>query len=344
MLGSIIPLATACASDTIELTAEKKPLDAPASGGAPEETATSTTPTPEATASSQAPEPVETEQSQPAEPPESAPAAPEPTQPPVSVNPVGKPHPWEGIQYRLAGEGQYVAWTVDDGADSDTVRAYAEFAAKTGTRLTFFINASYPSFEENKDLLLPLVQSGQIQIANHTYNHPNLLKLSDKRVLRELERNEEEIMRLFGVSSKPYFRPPYAFYDDRVLKIAAKAGFSRVVLWEGTTGDEEPTTQRVILKRTHKYMLPQRIVLGHLNYNTIVGLLERIKAMLDERGLVTVTLRDYYGEVTEEELKASRESDPSASLNPEPGKEQYSPKDEEPKLTPGAAPSGGLEG
>ncbi|BAV88285.1 uricase [Rothia aeria] len=281
VVGSIIPLIAGCSSkNTVENAAETRFIAAP-------------TGTPHSDDAS----------------PTAAVDSPEPAEPPVSKNPIAKPHPWKDIQYRLAGEGHYVAWTVDDGANPETVRAYAEFAAKTGTRLTFFINASYTSFEQNLDVLLPLVKSGQIQIANHTYNHPNLLNLDDKQVKEEFVRNEEEIMRLFGVSSKPYFRPPYGYYDDRVLKIAAKAGFSRPVLWEGTTGDEGQTTQRVVLKRTKKYMKPQRIMLGHLNYTTIISLLERIKELLDERGLVTVTLRDYYGEASEEELKIVRDAE-----------------------------------
>lgn len=240
----------------------------------------------------------------------------------VSVNPVPTPYPWDGPQVGLPGDGKYIAWTVDDGKSPEVVRAYADFAAKTGTRLTFFINASYTSFEQNLDVLLPLVKSGQIQIANHTYNHPNLLNLDDKQVKEEFVRNEEEIMRLFGVSSKPYFRPPYGYYDDRVLKIAAKAGFSRPVLWEGTTGDEGQTTQRVVLKRTKKYMKPQRIMLGHLNYTTIISLLERIKELLDERGLVTVTLRDYYGEASEEELKIVRDAEAEEKKKEEEKKKQ----------------------
>ncbi len=59
----------------------------------------------------------------------------------------------------LPGEGKYIAWTVDDGADPEVVRAYAEFARRTGTRLTFFINYQYPAFKQHRDLLLPLVKS-----------------------------------------------------------------------------------------------------------------------------------------------------------------------------------------
>ena len=50
-------------------------------------------------------------------------------------------------------QGNYIAWTVDDGKSPDVVRAYADFAARTGTRLTFFINGSYNAFEPNLDVL-----------------------------------------------------------------------------------------------------------------------------------------------------------------------------------------------
>ena len=129
VVGSIIPLIAGCSSkNTVENAAETRFIAAP-------------TGTPHSDDAS----------------PTAAVDSPEPAEPPVSKNPIAKPHPWKDIQYRLAGEGHYVAWTVDDGANPETVRAYAEFAAKTGTRLTFFINASYTSFEQNLDVLLPLV-------------------------------------------------------------------------------------------------------------------------------------------------------------------------------------------
>jgi polysaccharide deacetylase domain protein len=78
----------------------------------------------------------------------------------------------------------------------------------------------------------------------------------------------------------------------------------------------------VVLKRTKKYMKPQRIMLGHLNYTTIISLLERIKELLDERGLVTVTLRDYYGEASEEELKIVRDAEAEEKKKEEEKKKQ----------------------
>lgn len=223
-------------------------------------------------------------------------------------NPVDKPREWPGIGNSLIGDGKYVAWTVDDGASPEAIRGYAEFSKRTNTRLTFFINASYTGFKEHVSLLRPLVQSGQIQVANHTYSHADLTTLDAEGVKEELQRNEDEIMSMFGVSSKPYFRPPYGRYNDAVLKAAGEIGFTRPVMWNGTTGDEAKTSSRVIYMRCIRYMLPQQIVLGHLNYETIIPILDKVKGLLDDRGLTAVTVRDYYGDASEEEIKAAAPS------------------------------------
>lgn len=213
----------------------------------------------------------------------------------TSSNPVPEARAWTGPQTGLPGEGKYIAWTVDDGADPEVVRAYAEFARRTGTRLTFFINGQYPAFRQHRDLLLPLVKSGQLQIANHTYSHAALTSLTDEQIVQELTRNDEEIMRLFGVSSKPYFRPPYGYYDARVLAAAASCGFTRPVLWYGSLADSSNISSAEVYAYAEKYALAQHIVIGHLNYRGVVSELDRIRALLDRRGLTTVTIRDYYG-------------------------------------------------
>ena len=213
----------------------------------------------------------------------------------TSSNPVPEARAWTGPQTGLPGEGKYIAWTVDDGADPEVVRAYAEFSQRTGTRLTFFINGQYPAFRQHRDLLLPLVKSGQLQIANHTYSHAALTSLTDEQIVQELTRNDEEIRRLFGVSSKPYFRPPYGYYDARVLAAAASCGFTRPVLWFGSLADSSNISSAEVYAYAEKYALAQHIVIGHLNYRGVVSELDRIRALLDRRGLKTVTIRDYYG-------------------------------------------------
>ncbi|MCU1421281.1 MAG: hypothetical protein JWN36_932, partial [Microbacteriaceae bacterium] len=78
----------------------------------------------------------------------------------------------------LPGSGNAIALTVDDGVDTEVVRLYTEFAARTGMRLTFFLNGMRPSWTDNAPALRPLVESGQVQLGNHTWSHPDLTKLS----------------------------------------------------------------------------------------------------------------------------------------------------------------------
>ncbi len=74
-----------------------------------------------------------------------------------------------GVLSSLPGEGDLLALTVDDGVSSDVLRAYSQFAKDTGVRLTYFVNGVYRSWTDHVDLLRPMVDDGQIQLANHTW-------------------------------------------------------------------------------------------------------------------------------------------------------------------------------
>ena len=74
-----------------------------------------------------------------------------------------------GVLSRLPGDGNQLALTVDDGASVPVVGAFAQFCADTGTRLTFFVNDANSSWSVNAPALRPMVDSGQVQMANHTW-------------------------------------------------------------------------------------------------------------------------------------------------------------------------------
>lgn len=188
-----------------------------------------------------------------------------------------------------------IAWTVDDGASSDVVEAYARFAADTGTRLTFFVNGVRPSWTDHADLLRPLVASGQVQLANHTWDHPALTKLSDQGIEDELVRNHDFIEQTFGVDARPYFRPPFGYHDARVDAAAARAGYSTPLLWYGTLADSGNISSDQIVGFAEQWFLPAHIVIGHANFPGTIGALPRLGKLLEERRLATFTLDDVFG-------------------------------------------------
>ncbi|MBS1905824.1 MAG: polysaccharide deacetylase family protein [Actinobacteria bacterium] len=232
-------------------------------------------------------------------PPTPMPApTPSPTPTPTATAPAAPalakvPAPHEAFT-GLPGEGNLLAWTVDDGTDTAVVRAYAQFAHATGTRLTLFATASYSSWAENVDVLKPLVDSGQVQIGNHTWSHPDLTSLSDQGIIDELQRTHDRIGELFGVDARPFYRPPFGFHDRRVRAAAASIGYTAPTLWYGSLADSSLISADEIVRLGHEWMLPQHIVIGHLNHAPVTTVFPQLAQIIAERGLVTVTMNDVF--------------------------------------------------
>lgn len=199
-----------------------------------------------------------------------------------------------GTLSTLKGHKNLMALTVDDGISSAVVREYATFARRTGMRLTFFMTAIYPSWTDNSALLRPLVDSGQIQLANHSWSHPNLQKLTDGQIVTELNKTQDFIKNTYGVDARPFFRPPYGNHDARVDKVAASIGYSTPVMWDGTLSDSGLIPADTLKNFAKKYVQSERLVLGHANAGTVTECFDYITELIKTRQITPVTLNDLY--------------------------------------------------
>lgn len=227
--------------------------------------------------------------------PTPVPPRPTPTDSPFPV-PVVKKYPitpGERIT-GLPGDGSLMAWTVDDGTSSPVVGAYAQFARDSGVRLTFFLNGVHPSWTDNAPALRPLVESGQVQLANHTWDHPDLTRLSDTGIVRELQRNGDFIRNTYGVEAAPFYRPPYGYIDRRVTAAASSAGYTAPVLWYGSLADSGLLTPQQIVANATQWFQPQHIVIGHANHDPVTQVYGQLLDIIRQRALRTVTLRDVF--------------------------------------------------
>jgi peptidoglycan/xylan/chitin deacetylase (PgdA/CDA1 family) len=187
-----------------------------------------------------------------------------------------------------------MAWTADDGTDAAVIRAYADFARRTGHRFTLFVTASYGPWTETAEVLRPLVASGQIQLANHTWDHPDLTSLSDDAIRSQLQRAHDFIQTTFGVDARPYFRPPYGYINGRVERVAAEMGYTVPTMWYGSIADSSYIPQEEIVRLAGEWFLPARIVIAHLNFDPVVGVMDQLDGVLRQRGLQTATLNDVF--------------------------------------------------
>jgi peptidoglycan/xylan/chitin deacetylase (PgdA/CDA1 family) len=199
-----------------------------------------------------------------------------------------------GVLSSLPGEGDLLALTVDDGVNSDVLRAYTHFAKDTGVRLTYFVNGVYRSWTDHADLLRPMVDSGQIQLANHTWSHPNLTKLPLVAVAEELRHNHDFLWKTYGVDARPYFRSPYGARNANVDKVAGDLGYTTDTLWSGTLEDDQVIPEAEIVKMAAKYFNPQAIVIGHLNHLPVTNVYGQLVDIIRARNLRTVTLDDVF--------------------------------------------------
>lgn len=211
--------------------------------------------------------------------------------PPPNLTKVSRP---AGKLYDLPGHGNLMAWTVDDGTSTEVVAAYAKFAKETGTRITFFMNGKYGSWADNAPALRPLVESGQIQIGNHTFSHPWLTDISDAAIVDELQKNAAVIKNLFGVDPAPYFRPPFGASDGRVRSVAASIGYTAPVMWYGSLSDSGNITPDQVVEFATKWFLPEHIVIGHANFPGVTKVFPKLVEIIRSRGLQTVTLDDVF--------------------------------------------------
>lgn len=216
-------------------------------------------------------------------------AAPAPKGPPVRVPPPN------GVLTRLPGNGNLLALTIDDGVSTDVVAAFAAFCRDSGTRLTFFVNGVNASWTVNAPLLRPMVESGQIQMGNHTWSHPYVTRISPAALTDQLQRNKDFLRNTYGVDGTPYFRPPYGVHNPATDKIAADLGYTTITLWSATVGDSRVINEKQLIGYAQQAFVDQQIVLAHANRPPITHTYPQLLDIIASRRLQTVTLNDVFG-------------------------------------------------
>ena len=221
--------------------------------------------------------------------PATALAGPPPKGPTVRVPPPN------GVLTRLPGDGNQLALTVDDGASTDVVSAFAAFCRDSGTRITFFVNGANPSWSINAPQLRPMVDSGQIQVGNHTWSHPYITRISPDALSDQIKRNKDFLVNTYGVDGTPYFRPPYGVHSPATDKIAADLGYSTITMWSTTIGDSGVINEQQLIGNAQQAFQGQQIVLAHANRPAITHTYPQLLDIIASRNLQTVTLNDVFG-------------------------------------------------
>ena len=161
-----------------------------------------------------------------------------------------------------------IALTFDDGPDNIYTAKILDILSENGVQATFFVLGQQVKYFP--DLAKRIVSDGHT-IANHTWNHPELSKLTTSDVIQQVESTTKEIKTVTGVKTD-LFRPPYGDYTAADLRVLQERGY-KSVLWSVDTKDFSGKSAKDILAIVHRDKSPGGIVLQH-NFQPLDGILD----------------------------------------------------------------------
>lgn len=186
-----------------------------------------------------------------------------------------------------------IAFTFDDGPNPQYTDRLLKILNEYHVPATFFVVGK--QVERYPQLLRKIFQEKH-ELANHTYSHRNLKKLSFKEFKNELEKTHQLVQSITEQKMK-FFRPPGGHYDQNVIQRGKKLGYT-MILWTMFPKDHINPSPEIIRNRVLNNAGENGIALFHGVENTLSVLPELIVA-LRKRGYSFVTLSqlpsEWYG-------------------------------------------------
>ncbi|CAH1220094.1 polysaccharide deacetylase family protein [Paenibacillus sp. JJ-223] len=171
-----------------------------------------------------------------------------------------------------------VAFTFDDGPHPVYTYQLLEIFRGAGGRATFFMIGQ--EMEAHPELAAAVHREGH-EIANHTYSHPDLTKLTLETAREELLRTEELIREVTGETAR-IFRPPYFGVNDDILSLAAERGYQTIGAVNGGAKDWENPGIEYIVEHTRPTVRPGSILIFHDGYGERSQTVEAVRTLVKE--------------------------------------------------------------
>ncbi len=185
-------------------------------------------------------------------------------------------------------DGPYIALTFDDGPSAKLTPKLLDLLAAHHIKATFFVIGENVS--EHPEIVARAAREGH-QIGNHSWSHPNLGKMSDDAVRRQLQRAEDAIKSAIG-ARPTLLRPPYGSITARQKRwIHADFGYE-IILWDVDPLDWKRPGPTVVRNRIVKQTRPGSIVLAHDIHPGTIDAMPATIEQLEANGFKFVTVSE----------------------------------------------------
>ena len=191
-------------------------------------------------------------------------------------------------------DGPYIALTFDDGPNATLTPKLLDLLAARHLKATFFVIGQNAA--DHPDVLRRAVREGH-EIGNHSWSHPNLGKMSDEAVRRELQKTEEAIVAAIG--KKPtLMRPPYGSITANQKRWIHNEFGYRIILWDVDPLDWKRPGPSVVTARILKETKAGSIVLSHDIHPPTIEAMPATFDQLMKKGFKSVTVTELLGMAT----------------------------------------------
>jgi len=177
-----------------------------------------------------------------------------------------------------------VALSFDDGPHSELTAKLLNELQKRNIKATFYVVGT--RLESNKNLLQRMIDEGH-EIGNHTYNHPNLTKLSEDEIRLEIDSVNNFLRDNFNLKPDT-FRPPYGAVNQQVVD---QVGLPSIK-WTVDPKDWRDRNSELVAKRIVKDTQDRDIILLHDIHPTSVDAAILSMDTLLDKGFVFVTVHE----------------------------------------------------
>lgn len=183
-------------------------------------------------------------------------------------------------------DGPYIAITFDDGPNPETTPKLLKILEARGVKATFFVVGTRAT--ENPEMLRRMVAEGH-EIGNHSWNHPQLPKVSLAEVDKQMTQTNAAIHAAIG-KDPIYLRPPYGAMSPGLRKyIEDKYGLT-MVYWSADSLDWKNRDAQAIYDKVMAQTHPGGIILMHDIHATTVAAVPRVLDALLAKGYKFVTV------------------------------------------------------
>jgi peptidoglycan/xylan/chitin deacetylase (PgdA/CDA1 family) len=186
---------------------------------------------------------------------------------------------------------KWVALTFDDGPHPNYTRKFIDLLQSKNAKATFFLIGRQANAFPG--LVKELADAG-FELANHSWSHPQLTRISPEKVREELANTSRAIAEASG-AEVGLLRPPYGSTNAKVQAVAAELGL-RIINWSIDTNDWRPNaTADSMTSEILKNVRDGSIILMHDRHEKSLITTERVIDKLRAEGYEFVTVSELLG-------------------------------------------------